>query len=162
MQFTNGVMRTGVNGVMRTSVKISRESNILHIRLQVHCTILYVTVTINSFTQLGSFGFSSVSAISRHRVARAGNCFLHCTNEPSCLAFKFKPTSVDEVNCILSNLTENFGEEGEKGWIYYKDVQVRCIVEYIPQSCNMVCVSAQCCAMEKKNGNACAERTFII
>ena len=40
------------------------------------------------------------------------------------MAFKFNPHTIDEVNCVLNNLTENAGKVGEKGWINYQETLV--------------------------------------
>ena len=82
------------------------------------------TLIIFHFLTQGRSGFSNASVISNHRVTVEGECFFTCLKEPSCMAFKFKPSNVDEVNCMLSNLTINNGEDLEKGWIYYHEIGV--------------------------------------
>jgi hypothetical protein len=78
----------------------------------------------------GSSALSNASVISSHRVAREGQCFLYCVQKPSCTAFKFKPSSIEEVNCILGNLTKNVVKGGKKGWIYYQEILVSRNLKY--------------------------------
>ena len=81
-------------------------------------------LTCNNFPTEGAI-LPINETISSHRVEEPAvhvKCCLLCDNEPKCVGFNYRTTTMNDENCQLSNVTRNTNTSKTGDWTLFRDV----------------------------------------